>query len=166
MWQKIWNGPFYIGKLSQPVSVGDAILKVLETLWRTAVIAVIAIAVLIAWVYLDSSIKNRRNDEALKDVIADAGVNVECGPGQFAVVIRNDSRYRLTYVDYSVVMTLQGRDVTPGHLTDLWVTNDIPRGHELITCHSTAWDKYGTSTTYRTQEGTVLGATVTRVTAE
>jgi len=33
----IWNGPFHIGRLSQPVSVGDVLLKVLETFWRAAV---------------------------------------------------------------------------------------------------------------------------------
>ncbi|MNE31317.1 hypothetical protein D3C87_1296240 [compost metagenome] len=166
MWQQIWNGPFFIGKLSQPVSVGDAIMKVLETLWRTAVLTVLAIAALIAWVYVDGSIKNRRNAEALKSVVADAGVNAACNPGEFAVVIRNNSKYRLTYAEYRVEMTLQGRDVTPSHLSDLWTASDIPRGQKIVTCHSTAWDKYGASTTYRTQEGTVLGATVNRVTAE
>lgn len=30
----VWNGPFHIGKLSPPVSVGDALLKMLETAWR------------------------------------------------------------------------------------------------------------------------------------
>lgn len=52
----IWNGPFYIGKLSQPVTVGDVLLKLLETLWR-AVVSVIAIllalgASLAAWIYV------------------------------------------------------------------------------------------------------------------
>ena len=30
----IWNGPFDVGKLTQPVSVGDVLLKILEVLWR------------------------------------------------------------------------------------------------------------------------------------
>jgi hypothetical protein len=52
----IWNGPFYIGKLTQPVSVGDVLLKTLETFWRT-IIAIIAIffavaAVVSAWIYI------------------------------------------------------------------------------------------------------------------
>jgi len=33
----IWNGPFYIGKLAQPASLGDVLLKFLETIWRTIV---------------------------------------------------------------------------------------------------------------------------------
>ena len=32
--QSIWNGPFFVGKLTQPVSVGDVLLKMLEVLWR------------------------------------------------------------------------------------------------------------------------------------
>lgn len=42
----IWRGPFYVGKLQRPVSVGDVLLKLLEVLWR-ALISVIAIAILI-----------------------------------------------------------------------------------------------------------------------
>jgi hypothetical protein len=33
----VWNGPFHIGKLSRPVSVGDVLLKMLETMWRGAI---------------------------------------------------------------------------------------------------------------------------------
>ena len=51
----IWNGPFYAGPLVRPVSVGDAILKLLETIWRASV-AIIALAaglgaVALGWVY-------------------------------------------------------------------------------------------------------------------
>jgi hypothetical protein len=38
----IWNGPFHIGKLTRPVSVGDVLLKFLEVLWRT-VVAIVGI---------------------------------------------------------------------------------------------------------------------------
>lgn len=41
----IWNGPFYIGKLAQPASVGDVLLKVLETIWRTVVALILLIAI-------------------------------------------------------------------------------------------------------------------------
>lgn len=39
----IWNGPFHIGPLTRPVSVGDVLIKILETLWR-AVIAILTLA--------------------------------------------------------------------------------------------------------------------------
>ena len=38
----IWNGPFYVGKLTQPVSVGDVLLKILEVVWR-GLIAMVAL---------------------------------------------------------------------------------------------------------------------------
>ena len=44
--RSVWNGPFNIGKLSQPVSVGDVFLKVLETAWRS-VVAVFAILLIL-----------------------------------------------------------------------------------------------------------------------
>jgi len=31
-----WDGPFHVGVLSSPVSIGDVLLKVLETIWRAA----------------------------------------------------------------------------------------------------------------------------------
>ena len=53
-WLKIvWNGPFHIGPLSQPVSVGDVLLKVLETIWRAFIslvyLALLTTAVVFLW---------------------------------------------------------------------------------------------------------------------
>ena len=45
--RSIWNGPFYVGRLSSPVSVGDVLLKILETAWR-AVISLITLALAFA----------------------------------------------------------------------------------------------------------------------
>ena len=50
----IWNGPFHMGALSRPVSVGDVLLKLLETMWR-AIVALITLLVvgglvIAAWV--------------------------------------------------------------------------------------------------------------------
>ena len=45
--RSIWNGPFHVGRLSSPVSVGDVLLKILETAWR-AVISLITLALAFA----------------------------------------------------------------------------------------------------------------------
>ena len=49
----IWRGPFYVGPLVRPVSTGDAILKVMETIWRLIVVffvlGVVAAIFLILW---------------------------------------------------------------------------------------------------------------------
>lgn len=54
--RKVWNGPFFIGTLTRPVSLGDALLKALETLWRTAVllIALVALAALALALWLQA----------------------------------------------------------------------------------------------------------------
>jgi hypothetical protein len=44
----VWNGPFYVGKLTRPVSLGDALMKVLETVWRGAILFAIVIAAIVA----------------------------------------------------------------------------------------------------------------------
>lgn len=42
----VWNGPFYAGLLAPPVSVGDVLLKVLETAWRFAILLILSAAVI------------------------------------------------------------------------------------------------------------------------
>lgn len=49
--RRVWNGPFYIGKLEQPATVGDVLLKVLETLWR-AFLVLIALSLLFLFLTL------------------------------------------------------------------------------------------------------------------
>jgi sugar phosphate permease len=34
----VWNGPFHVGPLVRPVSVGDAIMTICQTAWRAAVV--------------------------------------------------------------------------------------------------------------------------------
>jgi hypothetical protein len=38
--RSVWNGPFFIGKLAQPVSVGDVILKSLEVVYRLIIVVI------------------------------------------------------------------------------------------------------------------------------
>lgn len=44
----IWNGPFYIGQLSRPVSVGEVLLKCLETIWRIIILAAVIVSIVAA----------------------------------------------------------------------------------------------------------------------
>lgn len=53
MWQKIWKGPFHVGRRPRPLSFGDIIMKVMEKLWRWAILLLIALAALSAWVWVD-----------------------------------------------------------------------------------------------------------------
>lgn len=60
--QAIWNGPFYVGKLEQPVKLGDVVLKVLETVWRGGVLVSVAALVAIG-VYTAIDIKKDWDSE-------------------------------------------------------------------------------------------------------
>lgn len=48
--RSIWNGPFHIGPLASPVSVGDVLLKVLQTAWRAIVLSALVLLLLVALV--------------------------------------------------------------------------------------------------------------------
>jgi hypothetical protein len=54
--RSIWDGPFFIGKLTQPVSIGDVLLKTLEVLWRVAItligLAIVTGTALMAYAYI------------------------------------------------------------------------------------------------------------------
>ncbi len=38
----VWNGPFFIGPLTQPISFGSALMKILEVMWRAALLGLTA----------------------------------------------------------------------------------------------------------------------------
>lgn len=48
----VWNGPFYVGPLERPVSVGDVLLKTLETIWRTILVVVGTLITVAIAIYL------------------------------------------------------------------------------------------------------------------
>lgn len=47
-----WNGPFHAGPLTHPVTIGDALLKLFQTVWRALFILVVlvAVAAMVLWV--------------------------------------------------------------------------------------------------------------------
>ena len=116
-WRVIWNGPFYIGKLERPVSVGDAIMKVLETAWRGAVIIVAAFAALFSYIAYDSWSKSRAEAAALTTTEIVASYNpAVCGDSQpIEVVIGNSGRRTLSYVSYIIEVLDRpgGRNIAP-----------------------------------------------------
>jgi hypothetical protein len=63
----VWNGPFYVGQLTQPISLGSAFLKLLEVLWRFVVLAVtsafIAWAIYTAWSAIISLLPPRDQED-------------------------------------------------------------------------------------------------------
>lgn len=63
MWKKIWKGPFYVGRRPRPLSFGDIIMKMMEKLWRWAILLLIALAALFAWVCVDGLIDRMQSGD-------------------------------------------------------------------------------------------------------
>ena len=143
----VWNGPFYIGELAQPVSVGDVLMKVLETAWRAAVIVIVGVGAAVAWlVYRDH--KARSEQAALRDqVVISAIMDVKtCGSTRpISVLIHNRSAERLASVSYSVFITdpKSGDDVAPSHFRYLTTKRGLLEGYSIRTCLTPFWTDYG-----------------------
>lgn len=82
--KSIWNGPFYIGKLAQPVSVGDVLLKIMEVLWRgiiTIVGLLLGVAAAIAgYIYVITPVFFPPAKESLEASAAYTAGNVQPPP--------------------------------------------------------------------------------------
>jgi hypothetical protein len=114
----VWNGPFHIGPLSRPVSVGDVLLKVLETLWR-AVLSIIILMVVVAlgiaaWVQIIEPtffppLKTRINVVATYD---DGSANLPPAIGgkpfrcssdyPLKIAFTNNSKVSIGHLDFSI----------------------------------------------------------------
>lgn len=149
VWLAIWNGPFHIGKLSRPVSVGDVMMKVLETVWRAAVIAVGLASTGIALLALHLWRTEQRNEAAERALVIDAQANfTECSSdAPILVSIRNGGSGTVGYVSYGVeiIDPSSGANVAPTHLDYLSTTRDIPPNSTLTSCQ-TPYVSYGSET--------------------
>lgn len=119
MWRAIWNGPFYIGKLERPVSVGDAIMKILETLWRVGIIGLIGFAALLVALSYSSWSANQVRDQALADTDIVVRANFAgCPVGSpIEVTLGNRGTKALTFITYNVriIDPVNGQDLAPMH---------------------------------------------------
>jgi hypothetical protein len=148
MWRAIWNGPFYIGKLERPISVGDALMKVLETLWRAAIVALVAFGLFVAALSYDSWRQNRRDEVAGRTVVIDARANFSVCPSDYPILvaIRNEGRKTISYVSYriEIIDPALSVNIAPSHLDSLHAEN-IPSGGTMMSCQS-PYTSYGSST--------------------
>ncbi|GLT02988.1 hypothetical protein GCM10007897_44250 [Sphingobium jiangsuense] len=77
----IWNGPFYIGKVTRPASVGDVLMKLLETAWRLVVSAALLAGVVSIWFgYLNDKLFPPLKDQIEISASWDDGTMVSLPP--------------------------------------------------------------------------------------
>jgi|GEM_PF-3134766 len=64
---RIWNGPFYVGPLVQPVALGSAILKILEVGWRGSIVliavATVAVGLQSSWRVIETAFPPAPSDQ-------------------------------------------------------------------------------------------------------
>lgn len=166
----VWRGPFYIGELTQPVSVGDVLMKVLETIWRgVVVLAAAAVAVVIWLVYQDR--KTKSEQATLRDQVAISAImDVKtCGSARpVSVLIHNGSDERIALVSYRIFVTdpQSGDDVAPRHFQYLSTKRGILEGNSVRICLTPFWTDYGApSEMERLDPNMTISAVVNHVTA-
>jgi hypothetical protein len=120
----IWNGPFYIGTLVRPVSLGEVAMKVLETTWRAAILFLAAIAmftaVAVAW-------NARPKLQSLADQIVGTARlgNRDCDANYpLHVALQNNSRERVGTISFSVEAYEPGRSTNLAAMDDTF-TSDV-----------------------------------------
>jgi len=150
-WRAIWNGPFYIGQLTRPVSVGDAIMKVLETAWRALVIVFALVLACLALIFFTAWRDQAKSEKIRADVNAatsvSAAANFEaCGPAfPIQVRITNAGDRELDYVTFriKVIDPQDDRDITPSHFINMSTERAIGPRKTLLKCVSPYADQYG-----------------------
>ena len=147
----VWNGPFYIGPLSRPVSVGDVLLKTLETLWRAILSIVVLLVVgglgIAAWVQVieptffpplktQISATATYDDGSAKLPPTIGEKPFRCSPDYpIRIAFKNDSKATIGHLNFSI----EGR---PANRSDnvvegaTWRQTDliIPAGRTAIFC--------------------------------
>lgn len=112
----VWNGPFWIGPLTRPVSTGDAILKVLETIWK-GIVVLLAAALSVgmaAWTYnLVASLFTARPLNEL--ILGKARYDVKACEKEFPILVELENRSKLTLGKVSFHLIVR----QPGRSTDL-----------------------------------------------
>lgn len=79
--RRVWNGPFYIGVLQQPASIGDVLLKILEVLWRIFLILAATLAIFFAYFALvHDQLFPPLREKVEADVIFDPAVSPQFQP--------------------------------------------------------------------------------------
>lgn len=107
----IWEGPFAVGPLIQPVSLGAALLRVLEVMWKFGIALLTAGAVALAlaavWVPIDRAL----NPSLTSQLVGEAHFDpASCGKDlPILVILRNRSESVLASAQIDLRIKQSGR---------------------------------------------------------
>lgn len=109
--QAVWSGPFAIGPLTQPISLGAALLRILEVIWKFGIAVLVAgiaaLALAAAWETIDRTL----NPSLESQLAAEAHFDPESCSKEFpiVVIVRNRSRRPLASAQIDLVVRQPGR---------------------------------------------------------
>lgn len=134
----IWNGPFHIGQLERPVSLGDAVMKVLETAWRAALIGLAALVLFVGYLSYSEWAVDRR--EARDLTLIETRVSsfpADCSRDTpLMISFTNNSPRTVEYISYSIIGYEAGSllPIPDSQYDSVSENRPIPAGLILETC--------------------------------
>ena len=110
----VWSGPFAVGPLTQPISLGAALLRILEVIWKFGIgvlfAGATALALAAVWELIDRTL-NPTNPTLESQLAGEAHFDPEfCGKDfPIVVIVRNSSIRALASAQIDLVVRQPGR---------------------------------------------------------
>lgn len=105
----VWNGPFYVGKLTRPVPWSEAFLKVLETLWRGVLVAAFCLVAVVALIFLSDEMNPYSPPSESAEALFELNSGKCAAPFPNWVGFHNLTDKEIGKVVYTLKATMPGR---------------------------------------------------------
>ena len=107
----VWSGPFAIGPLAQPISLGAALLRILEVIWKFGIAVLVAGAAVLALASVWEPIDRTLNPTLESQLAGEAHFDPESCSKEFpiVVIVRNRSNRALASAQIDLVVRQPGR---------------------------------------------------------
>jgi hypothetical protein len=136
----IWRGPFFVGPLARPISLGDALAKLFEVFWKGGVLLICGILAILAatigWPEID---RYTHTDLTKKVEVAVSWDPKVCSQRDLPlkVVISNNSKLEIGRVGFHIAARKINRSTDLNtNFTDSYSDAIIAPGYWLIMCYS------------------------------
>lgn len=106
----VWDGPFSLGSLSRPASLGDVLAKIIEIVWKSVIsvfgVLVVSVLAVVGYsLYLDAT-RPSAEDIVLTIRLNDVGCSSEFPVG---IIAKNNSSHTVKSMNYSIYANEIGR---------------------------------------------------------
>lgn len=107
----VWSGPFAIGPLAQPISLGAALLRILEVIWKFSIVALVSGGTVLAAVVVWTAIERKLNPAMESKIDAEVRYDLESCTKDLPilVIVHNGSKQTLASARINLIITQAGR---------------------------------------------------------